>query len=319
MPLLQGTRVINPSGDVVIYDPVSKLSLSIPAGTEYRHISLGKKADRYTVYFPFQNGYYSARLHSTMSDTLVRAGVTLLAPMASLDRSAPVVNLPGSVRVPLSQVSIQPLTDIITDMSPYTLTIDPDITLDSDKNGIYEDDFASSAPSMSVTKDTLTVGPYDTLGTRMMNMEVRDLYGNMTIAPLEIEVYAPIPQIQNVTSTGVLMGLIEPRIDLQKVDIFRARERDGIDRLSIPTATTDNEGLYSMRGLFGSSGVVFTSSDSTIRLSPGSGLPVDTMGLSIDFSPATVANSMQLRISRADKTKLFSVDIIPPTDITLVE
>jgi hypothetical protein len=86
-------------------------------------------------------------------------------------------------------------------MSPYTLTIDPDITIDGDKNGIYEDDFASNAPSMTVTPESLTVGPYDTLGTRMMNMRILDAYGNITIAPLEIDVYAPIPQITTISTT----------------------------------------------------------------------------------------------------------------------
>lgn len=39
----------------------------------------------------------------------------------------------------------------------------------------------------------------------MVNMRVVDEYGNEAIEPVEIEVYAPIPKIETVTSTGSLL------------------------------------------------------------------------------------------------------------------
>ncbi len=40
----------------------------------------------------------------------------------------------------------------------------------------------------------------------MMSVRAVDQYGNTTIEPLSIEVYAPIPTISSVTSTGTLFG-----------------------------------------------------------------------------------------------------------------
>ncbi len=40
-------------------------------------------------------------------------------------------------------------------MSPYTLTIDPDTTIDSDGNGIFDDDFTTSSGGVTITGDRL--------------------------------------------------------------------------------------------------------------------------------------------------------------------
>ena len=61
-----------------------------------------------------------------------------------------------------------------------------------------------------MTPIAIAFGPYDTLGIRRMTMKVVDTFGNTTIEPLDIEVYAPIPQIQSVSSTGLLRGNTDP-------------------------------------------------------------------------------------------------------------
>lgn len=201
MPLLPDTRILDTGGDVTIYDPSVNTSTTIPTNTEYRHISLGKKSDHYTAYFPYPNGFYSARLRSLSDNRFVRAGVTLFAPQASLDRSSPVINLPTNVRVPVYQSTTFSKDEMITDMSSYTLTVDPDVTQDTDKNGIYEDDFVSSGSGVSIDTVNMVFGPYDTLGTRMVNLRAIDAYGNITLAPTEIEVYAPMPSIDTYSAT----------------------------------------------------------------------------------------------------------------------
>jgi hypothetical protein len=40
MPLLPDTRMYHPSGSIVIYDPITKKSDTIPANTQYRHLDL---------------------------------------------------------------------------------------------------------------------------------------------------------------------------------------------------------------------------------------------------------------------------------------
>lgn len=124
--------------------------------------------------------------------------------MASLDRSAPVVNIPDTLRVPVYQTLSTSLEDTITDMSPYTITLDSDITTDVDANGVYEDDFLANGTGYTLSPESLIVGPYDSLGTRMMNVRVVDEYGNTTIKSLKIEVSAPIPKITSISATGTL-------------------------------------------------------------------------------------------------------------------
>lgn len=67
-------------------------------------------------------------------DIPVHAGVTLLSPQAFLDKSAPVIDIPEKIRVPVYQQTSFDLKNFITDRSAYTVSIDPDITVDSDKN-----------------------------------------------------------------------------------------------------------------------------------------------------------------------------------------
>lgn len=93
---------------------------------------------------------------------------------------------------------------MITETSSYSIEIDADITVDSDGNGIYDDDFASQGTGFLLSNSTLTFGPFDTLGSRFMNMRVTDLYGNSTLGILQLDVYAPIPQIRSVSSLGFL-------------------------------------------------------------------------------------------------------------------
>jgi hypothetical protein len=144
MPLLADTRIISGGATVDIYEPASEKSSKISPDTLYRIVPLGLPAESYTAHVSVPDGFYSARLRSLTDDQMIRAGVTLIAPQASLDRSPPVVDIAGRERIPVYQTRSKPLSDIITEMSSYTLTIDPDTTIDSDGNGIFDDDFSSS-------------------------------------------------------------------------------------------------------------------------------------------------------------------------------
>ncbi len=134
MPLLPGTRVIDSSNPLSIYNPIENISTQIPVGTEYRHVGLTGRNDAYTVNFPFENGYYSARMRSLRSGNIIRAGITLLAPLAALDRSAPVVEL-SDQKVPVYLTKSIPLTDAISEANSFTLLADSDTTIDADANG----------------------------------------------------------------------------------------------------------------------------------------------------------------------------------------
>jgi hypothetical protein len=70
--------------------------------------------------------------------------VVLFSPQASSDDGAPIVDLPTRIRLPIYSTKEFNISDILTDLSQATITIDSDLTIDSDNNSITDDDFASS-------------------------------------------------------------------------------------------------------------------------------------------------------------------------------
>lgn len=64
-----------------------------------------------------------------------------MSPQASLDNSPPVVDISQKIRIPVYQSKSLKLSDFITEMSSYTVLIDSDITVDSNGDGIYDNDF----------------------------------------------------------------------------------------------------------------------------------------------------------------------------------
>jgi hypothetical protein len=318
MPLLPGTRLYHPNGSIVIYDPLTKRSDAILPNTEYRHLDLGKISTEYNVAFPFANGFYSARMRSLIDDRNIHAWVTLLAPQASLDRSNPVINIPGKLKVPVYQKLSLSRSDIITDMSSYTLGIDPDVTTDADGNWIFEDDFVTSASGMNITPTDIIFGTYDTLGTRMVNMQVIDAYGNTTVEEVEIDVYAPIPQIQSISATGSLRWALDAEIPVEPVHIFRVREGEGIRMIASPPTFTDGAWLFSLSGLLSSTGVILSTSLGVINISEKTGLPLWNTNLIATFIPTTASGVMQIGFTDLSNTPLFTYDIIPPIWLRIV-
>ena len=153
----------------------------------------------------------------------MHAGITLLAPQASLDHAAPIIDLDETIRVPVYQTEPYNLADIIHDQSSFKTSIDTDITEDSDGNGTFDDDFVTLGSGASISERSLVLGPFDSLGTRQMIMKVQDAYMNTTLSPLRVEVYAPIPTITNVTATGMLYGSIVSRELNEPIHFLRIR------------------------------------------------------------------------------------------------
>lgn len=88
------------------------------------------------------------------------------------------------------------------------MTIDSDLTIDSNKNGIFDDDFSSTGTGFSISQNDLVFGKFDMPGNYDMLIKAIDEVGNIAIVPVTIEAYAPIPNITNVTSSGYLNGSI---------------------------------------------------------------------------------------------------------------
>lgn len=139
-------RLYASDAGAVITDLTSRRDISLVGGSTYITHDLGDKANSYEVSLPYANGYYYARLQNLTEKKTDRAGVILFAPQATSDDGEPIVDLPTRIRLPIYSSRSYRITDILTDLSAASITIDPDLATDTDNNGIFDDDFASSGP-----------------------------------------------------------------------------------------------------------------------------------------------------------------------------
>jgi hypothetical protein len=121
----------------------------------------------------------------------------LLAPQASSDDGSPIVDLPSRIRLPIYSTREYKITDILT----ANITIDNDLTTDSNNDSISDNDFAVSGTGFEITTQSLKFGKFTVPGKYNMTLRAVDDMGNTTVMPLIVEAYTLVPQIQNVTNT----------------------------------------------------------------------------------------------------------------------
>jgi hypothetical protein len=134
MPILPGMRITSAGGEVILRDLVHDDDIIISPRALYLSESITRIADEYSVEIPYPNGYYYARIQSLDARGMTTARETLFTPQASSDTSAPDLDIRDTIRVPVYQARDIPLQSIITETNPYTLSIDIDVSQDSDGN-----------------------------------------------------------------------------------------------------------------------------------------------------------------------------------------
>lgn len=101
--------------------------------------------DNYSIEIPYKNGFYYPKIRNINRSSTTQAGEILLSPRATSDVSVPEIEFPSDLRIPVYQNKTLAFDQYITESSPYSLSIDPDITQDANKNGIFDDDFVTTA------------------------------------------------------------------------------------------------------------------------------------------------------------------------------
>jgi hypothetical protein len=208
MPILPGMRLYSSDRGAVVRDRTRSLDIRLPDASTYLTYDLGTGSDHYDVSIPYPDGYYYARLADLTKNKTDRAGIELLAPQIASDDGAPIIEVPSRIRVPIYGYRTLSLTDLVTDMSHTTIQIDGDITVDTDRNGTPDDDFATTGTGYALSTTELKVGGYPTPALYTMQIRATDEMGNTSMSPLVVEAYSPIPQIQSLSSTGTLIGSI---------------------------------------------------------------------------------------------------------------
>ncbi len=116
---------------------------------------------------------YSARLRSLESES-TQSDVVLFAPQVFSDNTAPVVDLPDQIRIPVYAERIFDLRDTISEMNTYSVSIDENIRVDTNGNQISDDDFSQTGSQISLQGNNLIIHPYTTLGTFVALISVSD-------------------------------------------------------------------------------------------------------------------------------------------------
>ncbi len=179
-----------------------------------------------------------------------RAGVILFSPQVSSDDGAPLIDLPTRIRLPIYSTKSYKISDILTDLSNATLAIDSDLTIDTNGNGIPDDDFGTNSSKFTLTPFDLVLGKFTTPGIYNMSLKATDDMGNTTVMPLQIEAYVLIPQIQIVTPTENILGSINEVLNTIPVHFFRIRSGEVPVLLDQNATNTDILGKFTTSSFF---------------------------------------------------------------------
>ena len=171
----------------------------------------------------------------------VLTSISLFAPQIASDKSAPVIDFPETVRIPVYSTKSFALKDFISEMHDYTVRIDPNTTVDEDKNGIYDDDLTTTGSNIIVDANTLTFRAHTNLDTYTALMEVRDEMGNVSRKAFNVEIYAPIPSIDTITNTGWASGNVGESLINEPIHLFRVRPGTDIVPVTLNAVNTNLE------------------------------------------------------------------------------
>jgi hypothetical protein len=268
MPLLPWVKISSKNSSFLVSNHTHNESIDVPEWTEYFIEYLGDRAPIYNFDMSYPNWYYSARIQNLTDRENVLAAVSLLAPLASSDVSAPVVDFPDTISIPVYQKKTFSLKDFVFDTNPYTVTIDSDTSLDENNNWVYDDDFGQATTGATIEGNNISFGSFDSLSKKQMLLRVQDAYGNITLKNLTVSVYSPLPQILEVSGTGWVRGaLADEKLSLEPIHLFRIRTGQDISLLSSWSILTDIDGYFMSGSYFTLSGVAISSRSGSFTLS----------------------------------------------------
>ncbi len=88
-----------------------------------------------------------------------------------------------------------------------------------------------------------------------------DAYGNTTLKNITVSVYAPIPTISSVSSTGWILGSLQgEKLAREPISLFRIRTGTDITRIgSGSVIMTDDTGTFSSGSFYDKNGILLGS------------------------------------------------------------
>lgn len=161
LPILPGMRLTS-SDNFTIFDTTHNKNIALPANSVYIVKNLRSNSDKYRFTIPYPNGNYYARLQHLSSGKNYRTGVTLISPQLGSDSTPPAVSLSETIRVPVYSKETLQFSEIISEMSAYTVEVDEDTSVDADGNGVFDDDFGEARRNVTISPQEMTLENFDT-------------------------------------------------------------------------------------------------------------------------------------------------------------
>lgn len=295
MPILSNMELNSIIGGFVVRNIAQDVTTSVAGWSDYITVNLGNRSDIYNFNLNYPNGYYSARLHS-MGENAVNAWVILFAPQASSDNSAPVIDIPENIRIPVYSTKTLTMSEYITEMNTYTMAIDPDVTIDSNGNWVVDDDFWEGSQIVRLQQNALILWSFDTIGRHIAQIRVTDAFGNVAYKAFTIDVYAPIPQIQTISNTWWVLGNISEKVPFEPIHLFRVRPGTDITRIHTGSIRTNVDGLFMSGTFFTGSWVELRLGSQVIPMTEQWVFGVLPSWFSIRVDPANKNSPMRLNI-----------------------
>lgn len=200
--------------------------------SSYKMVDLLWNAESYTVGFNTPNDFFYAKAYEfnkTKKSTIT--DLSLMSPQAESDDEAPSIESEW-IRVPVYQEQTINLQKDITDISWIKeVYIDFDLNLDTSGDWILDNDKDSliTTPEFKIKKWNtvfdLIVWKFDIILNKKVKLYATDTNNNTSSAIIDFEVYAPVPNIMDVSkSDSKINWIIDEEINLEPIDIFRFRD-----------------------------------------------------------------------------------------------
>jgi hypothetical protein len=319
MPMVSGMQMMVSNGWFKIFDHTLNRVTSFDSWTDYLLRSLWASSDSYNATISYPNGMYSAQLSVLDNDPTTVSDVILLSPQVSGDQSAPIIDIPDVIRVPVYSSKIVDLSEYVSEMNAYDIVFDEDITLDENGNGIPDDDFTKNWSGLSLVDKTLTIAAHTSLDTYESIFKVVDERGNTAFKWVQIEIYPPVPQITNISWTGWLDGSLDEEIVSEPIHLFRVRPGANIERVNSDKLLTNTDWLFLDWTYFTSSGAIISRMWWKINISENWVFGAIPAWYTIDVTPATSANPLQIQLRDQDNSLIYSQFMIIPQSTQIID
>ncbi|NDK10028.1 VCBS repeat-containing protein [Candidatus Gracilibacteria bacterium] len=269
------TSTLSASSHVDVgYHDGSVVQLDMREVESYTVYDLGNNnSDNYNIRLSVPNDFYYARIQAFNEDLIgTQSNQILLSPQTFSDTLPPQIGLNQKIRIPVYQTQTVDLTPYIYEDGGLSgissVRLDMDLEVDSDNDGNSEND--RNTQNIQITRNAsriaITFGPYDVLVNKNIRISITDDNGNTGTKVVPFEVYAPVPEINDVVD-NTIVGQIDETLSDEPIRLYRYRGGT-IEKLQEATqgdlVPTNIDGGYDFESLQTSSGVVMYYNDSPL-------------------------------------------------------